>query len=693
LSGAVGIGDTYVTRNPSPSGFGPTVPPVTIQYGVRVEANHFSDRPSYNATVDSVFGLRTDHVPSTLAVMPMLGFRASFLQPPRSAAGVFFGPRLNVNGGIREYRGSLAARTLDNYARQTGLPDAIRQLYCVGSATPSPDWRAFENSEGAVPMQCANGTTGTTLAQSTPPVALFARDYALFESWRPQLNLNYQLAQSAGINVNGTYTLNRHMPSIYDANFRATPKFALSSEGNRPIYVSPTSIVPTSGAEAWTESRASPLFAHVAESRADLRGETKTLGAVLTYFTFLLQPGNTWNVNVGYTYSDSREQYRGFTGTTDGDPTTVGWSRGAQAKHVITMNIGRRVERLGSATLFGRIQSGQAYTPFVVGDINGDGYSNDRAYIFKPGTSGLDPSISAPLSQLLASAPSNAKTCLSKQLGTIAGRNSCVGPWAFTNLSLQLSPDSYRFHMGNRGSVSLFVNNILSGLDQALHGSDKVHGWGQAAIPDPTLFTVRGYDAATQQFKYAVNPQFGSTTVFRNTFRQPLTLTVDFRMDVAPDRESQFLGSLLAPRKADNVKVLSEAQIKQRIMRGNNPVDQILFVKDSLKLTDTQVDSMRKLGQRFVYVRDSIAGEVARFLASRNGDYSGAEVRRVWHSAGIATFTTFFRTMRSVIDLFTPEQDAQSQKVPQTSGLLLQIRSIKESDLPWLFRTPLSALP
>jgi len=68
-------------------------------------------------------------------------------------------------------------------------------------------------------------------------------------------------------------------------------------------------------------------------------------------------------------------------------------------------------------------------------------------------------------------------------------------------------------------------------------------------------------------------------------------------------------------------------------------------------------------------------------------------VRQVWHTAGIATFTVFFRTMRSVIDLFTPEQDAQSQKVPQTAGLLLQIRSIKESDLPWLFRTPLSALP
>ncbi|HTK97645.1 MAG TPA: hypothetical protein VL379_06425, partial [Pseudomonadales bacterium] len=262
----------------------------------------------------------------------------------------------------------------------------------------------------------------------------------------------------------------------------------------------------------------------------------------------------------------------------------------------------------------------------------------------------------------------------------------------FSNLSLQLSPDPYRFHMGNRGSVSLFVNNILSGLDQALHGSNKVHGWGQAAFPDPALLTVRGYDPTSQQFKYVVNPQFGSTAVFRNTFRQPFMLTIDFRMDVAPDRESQMLSALLTPRKTDNVKQLTEAQIKQRIMRGNNPVDQVIFVKDSLKLTDTQVDSMRKLGQRFVYVRDSIAGEVARFLSRRNGDY-GAEVRQVWHTAGIATFTVFFHTMRSVIDLFTPEQEAQPQKVPQTAGLLLQIRSIKESDLPWLFRTPLSALP
>jgi hypothetical protein len=43
-----------------------------------------------------------------------------------------------------------------------------------------------------------------------------------------------------------------------------------------------------------------------------------------------------------------------------------------------------------------------------------------------------------------------------------------------------------------------------------------------------------------------------------------------------------LLQSLLTPRKAEKVTQLSDTQIKQRIMRGNNPVDQIIFVKDSL---------------------------------------------------------------------------------------------------------------
>jgi hypothetical protein len=247
--------------------------------------------------------------------------------------------------------------------------------------------------------------------------------------------------------------------------------------------------------------------------------------------------------------------------------------------------------------------------------------------------------------------------------------------------------------MGNRGTVQLIVNNILSGLDQAVHGANKLHGWGQNAFPDSRLLTVRGFDPVTQQFKYTVNPQFGSTAVFRNTFRQPFSLTLDARMDVGPDRETQFLDGLLTPRRADGVKVFSEQQIKQRIMRGFNPVDQMIFIKDSLKLTDSQIDSMKVLSQRFMLVRDSVATAVAKFLVSRDGDYRGAEVRDRWHTAGIATYTVFVHTFQTIMTILTPEQLERGNKLPQTAGMFRQIATIKDTDLPWMFRSPLPSLP
>ena len=168
-------------------------------------------------------------------------------------------------------------------------------------------------------------------------------------------------------------------------------------------------------------------------------------------------------------------------------------------------------------------------------------------------------------------------------------------------------------------------------------------------------------------------------------------LTIDFRMDVAPDRESQMLEALLTPRKTDNVKQLSEAQIKQRIMRGNNPVDQVILVKDSLKLTDAQVDSMRNLGQRFVYVRDLIAGRSRVFCRAATATMAPKSARCGTQPA--LPRSPCFSTHAEGDRPFHTGAGRAVAEVPQTAGLLLQIRSIKESDLPWLFRSPLSALP
>src|SRR5213592_4518028 len=45
-----------------------------LSYGARLEATRFSGAPLHNRAVDSLFGVRTDRIPSELHVSPRLGF-------------------------------------------------------------------------------------------------------------------------------------------------------------------------------------------------------------------------------------------------------------------------------------------------------------------------------------------------------------------------------------------------------------------------------------------------------------------------------------------------------------------------------------------------------------------------------------------------------------------------------------------
>jgi len=86
-------------------------------------------------------------------------------------------------------------------------------------------------------------------------------------------------------------------------------------------------------------------------------------------------------------------------------------------------------------------------------------------------------------------------------------------------------------------------------------------------------------------------------------------------------------------------------------------------------------------------------GEIRLDLGERRrGDYEGEEVRRHWHAAGIASYRAFLAEARMVIGLLTPDQRDRGKKVGQMAGFLT-INDIKESDLPFMFRSPLSSLP
>ena len=99
--------------------------------------------------------------------------------------------------------------------------------------------------------------------------------------------------------------------------------------------------------------------------------------------------------------------------------------------------------------------SGTSRTPIVRSDLDGDGRANDRAFVPNP-TNEPDATTRTQMQSLLA-----------------IGRR--------------------------RTTMNIVFENPLAGLDQMLHGAEKLRGCGTQAVPDPVLLLPRGYDAAARR--------------------------------------------------------------------------------------------------------------------------------------------------------------------------------------------------
>nr|MBA3579750.1 TonB-dependent receptor [Gemmatimonadaceae bacterium] len=445
-----------------------------IQYGVRMDANRFTSQPDLNPEIESLFGLRNDVVPNKLYFSPRMGFSWSYGNAAQVAGfeGAARRPRAVVRGGVGVFQNTPSTNLIASAIDNTGLPGATQQLICVGAAAPAPDWEAYATDPGSIPTQCADGTAGTTFANAAPNISLFSSDYSSPRSIRSNLQWSSPiLSNRFNFTVDGTYSLNLSQQGTTDLNFSGVERFSLADEAGRPVFVQPGSIVPASGALAPQGSRLSTRFSRVTAIDSDLRSESRQLSMRLSPVRF--SPNLNWSLS--YVLSDVREQVRGFTNTA-GNPLTTEWAKsGFNSRHQIVYNLGYNFFDFVRMSWFGSFRSGAPFTPMVAGDINGDGYSNDRAYIFDPAAT-ADPELSTAMRNLLDDGSPEARACLAQQLGTLAGRNSCHGPWFSTaNMSITFNPLKVR--MPHRSSLSFSLSNPLGAADLLLNGSGKLRGW------------------------------------------------------------------------------------------------------------------------------------------------------------------------------------------------------------------------
>ena len=652
-----------------------------VTYGLRLEGSDFQGRPAYNPEVDQLFGRRTDVFPRELHVSPRMGFTwmVGGGTPPQIQGGSFtpsrggggrrggggfgrggdaggfgaqggFGGRspLIIRGGLGEFRGTFPLTMFASALTSTGLNNGQSQLVCIGADVPVPDWAGYAADPSTIPTTCANGGAGSpnpALAGQRPNVTVFEPDFGAPRSWRASLGLSRRMGLRWGFGLDGSYALGTNLYSVRDLNLdTATPTgFSLMDEDDRPVYVPKSAIVPGTGAMSLLSSRVHDRYAQVYDVTSGLRSQT---GQVTLTLNGVTPNDMIWNIS--YTLTRSRDQSSFFSGggiggsggfgasagggfgapTTAGDPNVFDWG---------TSDFERRHSMVGTLTWLAkswldltsvlRLSSGTPYTPRVGSDINGDGARNDRAFIFDPAIAAAagDTAVANGVQRLLTSGPKNARDCLAKQLGRIAGRNSCSGSWT-PGLDLQANVrPNLGGAIGQRLMISVSALNPLAGLDQLLHGTNGLRGWGQPDRADPTLLFVRGFDPQAGRFVYQVNERFGDNPASRTAIRVPFQLAVQARFQIGPDRQRQLMEGMLRGINGRGGRGFDIRTIVERV--APNPVARMIAMKDTLGLTPDQITTLQAIADSLAARNDSLIKAVEDQLSKGQG---GADLASVF---------------------------------------------------------------
>ncbi len=589
-------------------------PKVQVTYGLRAEGSRYPDKPVYNPEVDSTFGRRTDNLPSEFHVSPRAGFTVFV------GESQFGPPPLTLRGGFGEFRGTAPAQLFASALNATGLTNGQSMLTCIGPAAPTPDWAAYLADPSTIPTTCNGGAP--IFANQRRNVTVFDPDFQAPRAWRASLGLSRRFWDRYSFSIDAGYARGVAQTGSTDINLDTIPKFTLANEANRPVYAPPNAISPGSGAVSVLGSRLHPQFGVVSQIQSNLRSDTKQITFGLNGIT-----SKGILLNASYTLTSSFDQSQGFgqgavqgfggsAGSTAGNPNLSEWGRSDNSRrHALLATITYPVKPILELTAIARATSGSYFAPLVGGDINGDGRNNDRAFVFNPVAAAQagDTAVANGMTRLLANTSSRARDCLLSQMGKVAARSSCSTPWS-PALDLQANIRPASFGLDRRLTISVIALNTLTGLDQLLHGSNNLHGWGQPSFPDRTLLYVRGFDPTTDTYQYQVNEHFGATNGTRNAFRVPFQIAIQGRLTLGTDPARQQFNNVIGRGAGGR---LNPEALKARMTRlVPNAFLDIIAVNDSakLELTPDQTAKLQTAGDAFKVKSDSLIEKVATIL-------------------------------------------------------------------------------
>jgi hypothetical protein len=279
----------------------------------------------------------------------------------------------------------------------------------------------------------------------------------------------------------------------------------------------------------------------------------------------------------------------------------------------------------------------------VAGDVNGDATSHDIAFVPPPASA-----LSQAMATALAGAPASARHCLARQAGRVAARNSCTGPWSGgLDLRLELSPP----WLPREAGIQLYLSNAAGALDRLLHGTAGARGWGDFPAVDPTLLVVQGFDPATREYRYQVNPRFGQRLGER-AWHRPIELRIALRTPIGPSLTTQQARTQARRARASQ----SDPAARQRLLMVYNVFADLRRHEARLGLPREDVDSLRALEGRWRQDVDSVQTALADYLATLSDQVPDREIVARIAAANERTETITRAWRPAIRELLTDDQ-------------------------------------
>jgi hypothetical protein len=193
--------------------------------------------------------------------------------------------------------------------------------------------------------------------------------------------------------------------------------------------------------------------------------------------------------------------------------------------------------------------------------------------------------------------------------------------------------------------------------------------------PDQSLLYVRGFDPATNRYRYEVNQRFGSTALAQTTAREPARLSLLVSYDLGPPRDWQSFQMRLMPGRAQPGNKVTEAQLRG-FSTGIviNPMARILAAADELKLSRQQADSIAKLSRGYTLFIDSLWVPTAKYMAELGDQYNRGHAQERFVAVRNAAIDYLMKVVPNVRSLLT---GGQKRVLPQQVSLYLEPRFLE----------------